>query len=119
MLQIIFISFHLTNNNYLFSFYKDPSSSFSNTRQSAIRLKHLTMGTVLFQTIIEKDILGTVIQDTNSMEPGLIGYGQQKSIIFFSKDCDPKHIPKLGDKVNLYKIILIILNYTSCVHEEF
>lgn len=65
------------------------------------------MGTVLFQTIIEKDILGTVIQDTNSMEPGLIGYGQQKSIIFFSKDCDPKHIPKLGDKVNLYKIILI------------
>lgn len=68
------------------------------------------MGTVSFQTIIEKDILGTVIQDTNSMEPGLIGYGQQKSIIFFSKDCDPKHIPKLGDKVNLYKIIL---NFSS------
>jgi len=57
------------------------------------------MGTVTFQTIIEKDILGTVAQDTNSMEPGLINYGQQKSIIFFSKDCDPKHIPKLGDKV--------------------
>lgn len=62
------------------------------------------MGTVTFQTIIEKDILGTVIQDTNSMEPGLIGYGQQKSIIFFSKDCDPKHIPKLNDKVNDIKL---------------
>lgn len=62
------------------------------------------MGTVTFQTIIEKDILGTVIQDTNSMEPGLIGYGQQKSIIFFSKDCDPKRIPKLNDKVNNIKL---------------
>lgn len=90
----------------IFSFFpKDPSSSFSNTRQSAIRLKHLPMGTVTFQTIIEKDILGTVSQDTNSMEPGLISYGQQKSIIFFSKDCDPKHIPKLGDKVKCYKVI--------------
>lgn len=88
-----------------FLLYKDPSSSFSNTRQSAIRLKHLPAGTVQFETIIEKDILGTVIQDTNSIEPGLIGYGQQKNIIFFSKDCDPKNIPKLNDKVNLCKII--------------
>lgn len=36
------------------------------------------------------------------MDPGLIGYtknGQQNNIIFFTKDCDSKVIPKLGDKV--------------------
>jgi len=81
-------------------FRKDPSSSFSNSRQNAIRLKHLPTGTVKFETIIEKDILGTVIQDTSLIEPGLISYGQQKNIMFFPKDCDPKHIPKLNDKVN-------------------
>lgn len=64
-------------------------------------------GTVQFETIIETDILGTVIQDTSSVEPGLIGYGQQKSIIFFAKDCDPKNIPKLNDKVNIYTKLYI------------
>lgn len=81
---------------------QDPSSSFSNSRQSAIRLKHLPPGSVQFETVIEADVLGSVIQDTNGNEPGLIGYlkeGQQKSIIFFTKDCDPKSIPNLGDKV--------------------
>lgn len=53
-----------------------------------------------FQTVIEKDILGTVIQDTISNDAGIIEYGQQKNIIYFSKDC-PKHLPKVDDKVNL------------------
>ncbi|XP_012137903.1 cold shock domain-containing Unr isoform X2 [Megachile rotundata] len=85
-----------------FTVIQDPSSSFSNNRQSAIRLKHLPAGTVQFETIIEKDILGTIIQGINGIEPGLIGYmkdNQQRSVIFFSKDCDPKNIPRLGDKV--------------------
>ncbi|XP_076170073.1 cold shock domain-containing Unr isoform X2 [Ptiloglossa arizonensis] len=85
-----------------FTVIQDPSSSFSNNRQSAIRLKHLPAGTVQFEIITEKDILGTIIQGINGIEPGLIGYmkeNQQKSVIFFSKDCDPKNIPRLGDKV--------------------
>ncbi|XP_034183994.1 cold shock domain-containing Unr [Osmia lignaria lignaria] len=85
-----------------FTVIQDPSSSFSNNRQSAIRLKHLPAGTVQFETIIEKDLLGTIIQGINGIEPGLIGYTKdnvQKSVIFFSKDCDPKNIPRLGDKV--------------------
>lgn len=85
-----------------FTVIQDPSSSFSNNRQSAIRLKHLPAGTVQFETIIEKDLLGTIIQGVNGTEPGLIGYmkeNQQKSVIFFSKDCDPKNIPRLNDKV--------------------
>ncbi|PBC31581.1 Cold shock domain-containing protein E1 [Apis cerana cerana] len=85
-----------------FTVIQDPSSSFSNNRQSAIRLKHLPAGTVQFETIIEKDLLGTIIQGINGVVPGLIGYtkeNQQKSVIFFSKDCDPKNIPRLGDKV--------------------
>lgn len=84
-------------------FSQDPSSSFSNTRQSAIRLKHLAAGSVQFETIIESNILGNVIEDTNGNEPGLIGYckdEQDKSIIFFSKDCNSKTIPKLNDKVS-------------------
>ncbi|XP_053971137.1 cold shock domain-containing protein E1 [Hylaeus anthracinus] len=85
-----------------FTVIQDPSSSFSNNRQSAIRLKHLPAGTVQFETIIEKDLLGTIIQGLNGIEPGLIGYmqeNQQKSVIYFSKDCDPKNVPRLGDLV--------------------
>ena len=88
---------------------QDPTSSFSNNRQSAIRLKHLPPGSVQFETIIELDVLGNVIQNTNGNEPGLIGYlkeGQQKSIIFFTKDCDSKSIPKLGDEVNKKESII-------------
>lgn len=82
---------------------QDPSSSFSNSRQSAIRLKHLPSGSVQFESVIESTVPGSIVQDTNGIEPGLIGYlkdGQQKNIIFFTKDCDPKSIPTLGDKVS-------------------
>ena len=83
---------------------QDPSSSFSNTRQSAIRLRHLPPGTVQFENIIESNVLGSIIQETKNSDPGLIAYikeGQQKSIIFFAKDCDVKIAPKIGDKVQL------------------
>ncbi|KAK2581303.1 hypothetical protein KPH14_008082 [Odynerus spinipes] len=86
-----------------FTVIQDPSSSFSYTRPSAIRLKHLPTGTVEFETIIEKDLQGNVVEDTNGVQRGLIGYtkdNQQKVIMFFSKDCDPKNIPRVGDKVH-------------------
>ncbi|XP_076285860.1 cold shock domain-containing Unr [Lasioglossum baleicum] len=89
-----------------FTVLQDPSSSFSSNRQSAIRLKLLPAGTVQFETIIEKDLMGTIIQGVSGtwshLVPGLIGYvkeNQQKSVIFFIKDCDAKNIPKLDDKV--------------------
>nr|XP_031826339.1 cold shock domain-containing protein E1 [Nomia melanderi] len=85
-----------------FTVIQDPTSSFSSNRQSAIRLKHLPPGTVQFETIVEKDLVGTVIQGGNGLVSGLIGYtkeNQQKSVIFFTKDCDSKNIPKVDDKV--------------------
>ncbi|XP_011499122.1 PREDICTED: cold shock domain-containing protein E1 [Ceratosolen solmsi marchali] len=85
-----------------FTVIQDPSSSFSNARQSGIRLKHLPSGTVQFETIIESNVLGNVIKEISDNEPGLIGYlkdEQEKNIIFFSKDCNFKNIPKLNDKV--------------------
>ncbi|XP_034946970.1 cold shock domain-containing protein E1 isoform X2 [Chelonus insularis] len=85
-----------------FTVVQDPPTFFSNTRQSAIRLRHLPSGTVQFETITEKDLLGTIVKDVTGIDPGFIGYtkdGQQKNIIFFTKDCDSKNIPRLGDKV--------------------
>ncbi|KAJ8687739.1 hypothetical protein QAD02_023533 [Eretmocerus hayati] len=86
-----------------FTVVQDSSSgSFSMSRQSAIRLKHLPMGTVQFETITESDLTGTVVQEISGNEPGLIGYlkdDEEKTIIFFSKDCNTKHVPKLDDKV--------------------
>lgn len=68
-------------------------------------MKHLPPGTVQFETIVEKDLVGTVIQGVNVSIPGQIGYtkeNQQKSVIFFIKDCDSKNIPKVDDKVYYY-----------------
>lgn len=81
---------------------KDPPTFFSNSRHSAIRLQHLPVGSVQFETVIESNVLGDIIQDVTGLDPGLIGYDNkdgQQSIIFFTKDCDPKNIPRLGDKV--------------------
>lgn len=82
---------------------KDPPTFFSNSRHSAIRLKHLPIGSVQFETVIESDVSGDIIQDVSGLDPGLIGYSnkdEQQNIIFFTKDCDPKNIPRLGDKVS-------------------
>lgn len=101
--------------------FQDPPTFFSSTRQSAIRLKHLPPGTVQFETVTETDLLGTIIQDVNGIDPGLIGYtddDQEKSIIFFTKDCDAKNIPKLNDKVIniLYKHNLKFIKYILYIH---
>jgi hypothetical protein len=94
--------------------FQDPSSSFSNARQSGIRLKHLPSGTVQFETIIESNVLGNVIKEISDNEPGLIGYmkdEEEKSIIFFSKDCMFKNIPKLNNKVSIYLRPLFLFNF--------
>ncbi|GAB0089860.1 hypothetical protein DMENIID0001_044780 [Sergentomyia squamirostris] len=39
-----------------FTMIQDPNSSFANTRQSAIRIKHLPEGTVQFETLIESNL---------------------------------------------------------------
>ncbi|XP_049813470.1 cold shock domain-containing protein E1-like isoform X1 [Schistocerca nitens] len=98
-------------------------SSFSNVRQSAIRVKHLPPGTVEFESIIEKNLSGTVTKEAqmlnwNSRSPtkggnqstteksgemGVISYqanGTKKTVNFLARDCDIKNYPRVGDKVD-------------------
>ncbi|KAI5729340.1 hypothetical protein M8J76_001535 [Diaphorina citri] len=93
------------------------------TQYSAIRMIRLSPGTVQFEAIIERNVLGFVTKEASfswnnrspanmspsgqdkSQESGVIAYNNvdgafTKSIIYFTKDCcDPKSIPSLGDKV--------------------
>ncbi|GLH03657.1 Uncharacterized protein GBIM_09526 [Gryllus bimaculatus] len=98
-------------------------SSFSNNRQSAIRIKHLPAGTVQFETLTEKNVTGVITKEAplpswgsrsptkgsnqspgkgDNPDVGIINYqvnGTKKTIYFHSKDCDPKNFPRIGDKV--------------------
>ncbi|XP_063227409.1 cold shock domain-containing protein E1-like isoform X2 [Bacillus rossius redtenbacheri] len=101
-------------------------TSFSNSRQSAIRIKHLPAGTVQFEVMVERGVSGVVSKEgqlpggwssrsptkssnqspanttEKSGEPGVIQYqtnGTKKSLFFLPKDCDPKNLPRVGDKV--------------------
>ncbi|KAL1456190.1 hypothetical protein WDU94_000937 [Cyamophila willieti] len=93
------------------------------TQYSAIRLIRLSPGTVQFECITDRNVLGFVTKEASfswnnrspsnmsppgqdkSQESGIIAYNNvegafTKSIIYFIKDCcDPKVIPSLGDKV--------------------
>lgn len=91
-----------------FTVIQDPGSSFANTRQSAIRIKHLPTGSVKFETLIESNVEGIVsreapkspIKSQERTEGGVISYGQgpnKKTIMYFLKDCDKA--PRVGDKV--------------------
>ncbi|XP_067012520.2 RNA-binding protein Unr isoform X2 [Anabrus simplex] len=111
------------NDEVEFTVVQDQSS-FSNSRQSAIRIKHLPPGTVQFETIMEKNVAGVITKEApalnwgsrsptkgngqspgrgdNSTETGVINYqvnGTKKTIFFLAKDCDPKTFPRVGDKV--------------------
>ncbi|XP_014228591.1 cold shock domain-containing protein E1 isoform X1 [Trichogramma pretiosum] len=89
-------------DEFEFTVIQDPSSSYANSRLSAIRLRHLPKGSVSFESIIEIDVLGKVVEETNGTERGFISYQKddvEKTIMFFSKDCITKIIPKLNDKV--------------------
>lgn len=91
-----------------FTVIQDPGSSFANNRQSGIRIKHLPVGTVKFETLVESNVEGVVsreapkspIKSQERTEGGVITYGQgpnKKTIMYFLKDCDKP--PRVGDKV--------------------
>ncbi|XP_059620079.1 LOW QUALITY PROTEIN: cold shock domain-containing protein E1-like [Phlebotomus argentipes] len=91
-----------------FTMIQDPNSSFANTRQSAIRIKHLPEGSVQFETLIESNVEGVVtreapkspIKSQERTEGGVISYGatgSKKTIMYFLKDCDKP--PRIGDHV--------------------
>ncbi|XP_044257145.1 cold shock domain-containing protein E1 [Tribolium madens] len=109
----------VVNDEYEFTVVQDQTSTFSNNRQSAIRMKWLPHGTVQFETRVENDLTGIVFKEIptttwlnrsptknqngeHAPESGLITYqanGVKKTIPFYSKDCDMKNYPRLGDKV--------------------
>nr|CAH7723561.1 unnamed protein product [Callosobruchus chinensis] len=105
-------------DEFEFTVIQDQSSStmFNQNRPSAIRMKLLPPGTVQFEIRIENDLTGVVTKEPSwnsnrsptkekngdNGEPGLIGYalnGVKKTITFYMKDCDAKHLPRIGDKV--------------------
>ncbi|KAJ8922361.1 hypothetical protein NQ315_004304 [Exocentrus adspersus] len=111
-------------DEFEFTIVQDQTSSsmFANNRQSAIRMKWLPPGTVQFEVRIENDLTGVVTKDIPSSswsnrspvksqnsfsgesngDTGLISYtvnGIKKTITFYSKDCDMKHCPRIGDKI--------------------
>ncbi|KAG5677382.1 hypothetical protein PVAND_007146 [Polypedilum vanderplanki] len=97
-----------------FTCVQDPTSSFTNPRLSAIRIKHLPEGTVKFETLIETGVEGVVTREApkspvklngqerslERTEGGVITYGignNKKTIMYFLKDCDKP--PRCGDHV--------------------
>ncbi|XP_054273916.1 cold shock domain-containing protein E1 isoform X2 [Macrosteles quadrilineatus] len=114
------------NDEVEFTVVQEPNSSStygSNSRQSAVRIKHLPPGTVKFETLVEEGLSGVVTKEppsswgsrsptkNNSLspgsnekppEPGTITYqsnGTKKTIPFYYKDCDPRNTPHQNDKV--------------------
>lgn len=106
------------SDEFEFTVIQDQTSTFSNNRQSAIRMKLLASGTVQFEVTTETNMSGVVTKDIpNSWasrsptknqngehvaESGSITYqlnGIKKTVPFYSKDCDVRHFPKHGDKV--------------------
>ncbi|KPI96212.1 Cold shock domain-containing protein E1 [Papilio xuthus] len=105
-------------------FTVDPVSTFSNmnTRQTAIRIKHLSPGSVNFECLVERGIRGVVTKEaqllTSSSSPnrkssidynGLITAqinGVKKTLPYTAKKCESKMLPRNGDKVifDLYQI---------------
>ncbi|KRT84375.1 hypothetical protein AMK59_218, partial [Oryctes borbonicus] len=105
-------------DEFEFTVIQDQTSTFSNNRQSAIRMKLLSSGTVQFELTMETSLSGIVTKDIpNSWanrsptknqngehvtESGTITYqlnSIKKTVPFYSKDCDVRHFPKHGDKV--------------------
>ncbi|XP_037299850.1 cold shock domain-containing protein E1 [Manduca sexta] len=105
-------------------FTVDPVSTFSNmnTRQSAIRIKHLPAGSVHFETLVDRGLRGVVAKEapahTSTASPtrpappdtnGLITCQinqTKKTLPFMAKKCESKTLPRVGDKVvfDLYQV---------------
>lgn len=114
-------------DEFEFTVIQDQTSSFSNNRQSAIRIKRLPSGSVKFELLQESGIVGVVCKEavtswsirspsksavqngTNgnseanaNNDSGMISYqlqkdGSKKSVAFYLKD--QRNTPRLGDKV--------------------
>nr|CAI5834802.1 unnamed protein product [Callosobruchus analis] len=118
-------------DEFEFTVIQDQSSStmFSQNRPSAIRMKLLPPGTVQFEIRIENDLTGVVTKEVppswnsnrsptkekngENGEPGLIGYalnGVKKTITFYVKDCDVKHLPRIGDKVQYITVEIFAIH---------
>lgn len=108
------------NDEFEFTVVQDQTSTFSNNRQSAIRMKWLPPQTVQFEARVENDSEGVVTKEIppaswltrsptknqngeHTPESGTITYhscsGGKKTLSFYAKDCDMKNYPRLGDKV--------------------
>ncbi|XP_026500310.1 cold shock domain-containing protein E1 isoform X1 [Vanessa tameamea] len=106
-------------------FTVDPVSTFSNmnTRQSAIRIKHLSPGTVQFETLLERGVRGIIAKEAQAfsssssfsptrqppVETGIITCqinNMKKSISYTAKKCESKMLPRVGDKVtfDIYQV---------------
>lgn len=111
------VQFH---DEVAFTVIQDPGTP---GRQNAIRIKYLPQGTVKFETVSREVLIGVVekepesqfsrspskIKDENGKtkmaEAGVITYdnqGQKESITYCNTDCDPRHYPKVGDKVQFH-----------------
>lgn len=110
------------NDEFEFTVIQDQTSSFSNNRQSAIRMKRMPNGTVKFETLVETSVMGVISKEVtawisrsptknqngtngNAENPdtGIINYnvnGTKKTISFYLKD--QRTSPRVGDKV-IYK----------------
>lgn len=109
-------------DEFEFTVVQDQSGMFGSNRQSAIRMKLLPAGTVHFETRVENGLTGIVCKEVplnnwsnrsptksqnghngdHTPETGLISYqanGVKKTVPYYSKDCDLKHYPRVGDKV--------------------
>lgn len=110
------------NDEFEFTVVQDQTSSFSNNRQSAIRMKRLAPATVKFETLQESNVMGVVCKEGNGWinrsptksqngtngngtehtnnDSGLISYqvnGVKKTVAFYLKD--QRTTPRVGDKV--------------------
>ncbi|XP_063697366.1 cold shock domain-containing protein E1 [Culicoides brevitarsis] len=98
-----------------FTVVQDPASSYPNTRYTAIRIKHLPVGTVQFETLVESGLEGVITREApkspvktqERTDGGVISYIQgnnKKTIMYFLKDCEKP--PRVGDNVrfDIYQV---------------
>lgn len=98
-----------------FTVVQDPNSSYTNTRFNAIRIKHLSAGSVQFETLVESNLEGVItreapkspVKSQERTEGGVITYIQgnnKKTIMYFLKDCEKP--PRVGDNVrfDIYQV---------------
>lgn len=107
-------------DEFAFTVVQDQTTLYTNSRQSAIRMKWLPPGTVRFEVRVEEDLSGVVTKEIQpnwstrspvktqngfegaQAESGIITYqfyNTKKTIPYYAKDCDIKNFPRVGDKV--------------------